>query len=127
MLLLGSCVPKILFGLPIRELLLHKEGTRDQRNQGEQFLFHVGLGGLEPPTSSLSGKRSNRLSYRSAQARRPAVGEVTRNVGGVPIGSGILGQRDFESTRHRHGCVVDEGEHRRECREYHCLEDADEQ
>jgi hypothetical protein len=24
----------------------------------------VGLGGLEPPTSSLSGKRSNRLSYR---------------------------------------------------------------
>ncbi len=27
---------------------------------------HVGLGGLEPPTSSLSGKRSNRLSYRPA-------------------------------------------------------------
>src|SRR5664279_5149603 len=26
----------------------------------------VGLGGLEPPTSSLSGKRSNRLSYRPA-------------------------------------------------------------
>ena len=24
----------------------------------------MGLGGLEPPTSSLSGKRSNRLSYR---------------------------------------------------------------
>jgi hypothetical protein len=24
----------------------------------------VGLGGLEPPTSSLSAKRSNRLSYR---------------------------------------------------------------
>src|SRR6478752_5409058 len=24
----------------------------------------VGLGGLDPPTSSLSGKRSNRLSYR---------------------------------------------------------------
>src|SRR5690606_38356662 len=29
----------------------------------------VGLGGLEPPTSSLSGKRSNRLSYR------PSLGE----------------------------------------------------
>src|SRR6478609_10669560 len=29
----------------------------------------VGLGGLEPPTSSLSGKRSNRLSYRPAFTR----------------------------------------------------------
>ena len=28
----------------------------------------MGLGGLEPPTSSLSGKRSNRLSYRPALA-----------------------------------------------------------
>jgi hypothetical protein len=26
--------------------------------------FLVGLGGLEPPTSSLSVKRSNHLSYR---------------------------------------------------------------
>lgn len=28
----------------------------------------VGLGGLEPPTSSLSAKRSNRLSYRPVLA-----------------------------------------------------------
>ena len=27
----------------------------------------VGLGGLEPPTSSLSAKRSNRLSYRPVE------------------------------------------------------------
>ena len=35
---------------------------------GERPVDHrtVGLGGLEPPTSSLSGKRSNRLSYRPA-------------------------------------------------------------
>jgi hypothetical protein len=28
------------------------------------MLFMVGLGGLEPPTSSLSGMRSSQLSYR---------------------------------------------------------------
>ena len=31
-------------------------------SQKEQFL--VGLGGLEPPTSPLSGVRSNHLSYK---------------------------------------------------------------
>src|SRR5580765_3422282 len=31
----------------------------------------VGLGGLEPPTSSLSGMRSNRLSYRPRLAGAP--------------------------------------------------------
>jgi hypothetical protein len=33
----------------------------------------VGLGGLEPPTSSLSGKRSNRLSYRPAARQRHVI------------------------------------------------------
>src|SRR5215472_4462847 len=33
-------------------------------------IFAVGLGGLEPPTSSLSGKRSNRLSYRPVGDRQ---------------------------------------------------------
>src|SRR5215470_15270924 len=32
----------------------------------------VGLGGLEPPTSSLSAKRSNRLSYMPVRALRPS-------------------------------------------------------
>lgn len=32
----------------------------------------VGLGGLEPPTSSLSAKRSNRLSYRPGFRIRPS-------------------------------------------------------
>ena len=31
----------------------------------------VGRGGLEPPTSRLSGVRSNHLSYRPRQAGRP--------------------------------------------------------
>ncbi len=31
----------------------------------------VGLGGLEPPTSSLSAKRSNRLSYRPPEPHEP--------------------------------------------------------
>ena len=34
----------------------------------------VGLGGLEPPTSSLSGMRSNRLSYRPRLAGAPGRG-----------------------------------------------------
>ena len=33
----------------------------------------VGRGGLEPPTSRLSGVRSNHLSYRPRQAGRPDV------------------------------------------------------
>lgn len=31
----------------------------------------VGLGGLEPPTSPLSGVRSNQLSYGPMRQRRP--------------------------------------------------------
>jgi len=37
----------------------------------------VGLGGLEPPTSSLSGKRSNRLSYRPRTALHPQLGRTS--------------------------------------------------
>ena len=37
----------------------------------------VGLGGLEPPTSRLSGVRSNHLSYRPINGR----GEGTRTPG----------------------------------------------
>ena len=44
-------------------------------------LTWVGLGGLEPPTSSLSGKRSNRLSYRpsgvAAGTDRAPPGQIT--------------------------------------------------
>jgi hypothetical protein len=39
--------------------------NEERANQAPDLGWNrVGLGGLEPPTSSLSGKRSNRLSYR---------------------------------------------------------------
>ncbi len=38
----------------------------------------VGLGGLEPPTSPLSGVRSNRLSYRPALGFQRLLGEFAR-------------------------------------------------
>ena len=43
----------------------------------------VGLGGLEPPTSPLSGVRSNRLSYRPALGCGQVVGEGARRRGGL--------------------------------------------
>ena len=88
----------------------------------------VDLGGLEPPTSSLSGKRSNRLSYRSvANRRRPAGGEVTGDAGERPIRSGILGQRHFEATGNCHGGVVDKGENGCQCCQHNGLENADDE
>jgi hypothetical protein len=58
--------------------------------QGEQSLRHgnllgavvVGLTGLEPVASSLSGKRSNRLSYRPAPTRDG----VRRDASDYPMG-----------------------------------------
>ena len=51
-------------------------GLRSRHTDGVRGGLVVGLGGFEPPTSPLSGVRSNQLSYRpgarsSAQARDP--------------------------------------------------------
>src|SRR4249919_3480252 len=85
----------------------------------------VGLTGLEPVTSSLSGKRSNRLSYRpgvgretraaSREGRRPernitAAAERPPNRG---RGSGVLGQGDLDATQERGRHVVEERPQRR--------------
>ncbi len=40
----------------------------------------VGLGGLEPPTSRLSGERSNQLSYRPG-VRRARIAAGVEEVG----------------------------------------------
>src|ERR1039457_3684100 len=49
----------------------------------------VGLGGVEPPTSPLSGVRSNQLSYRPAgQCRVPSSGPIRSNQ--LNIGTGNL-------------------------------------
>src|SRR6266568_9140754 len=72
-------------------------------------LTWVGLGGLEPPTSSLSGKRSNRLSYR------PSGGGRNRNtvhrrdrlpqaLAGASVG---LLERDLNAACHMRDQVVD--------------------
>ena len=49
----------------------------------------MGLGGLEPPTSRLSGVRSNQLSYRptprnAAEAREPVEAVDESSPAGVP-------------------------------------------
>ena len=49
--------------LPFTEKLLHLHCSVF-KVQSESFAFVVGLSGLEPPTSRLSGVRSNRLSYK---------------------------------------------------------------
>ena len=66
--------PQVLLGLLLLGLLAqHHDAGDGPTDEGETLqqagilsvvAVMVGLGGLEPPTSSLSGKRSNRLSYR---------------------------------------------------------------
>ena len=51
-------------------------------------LMMVGRGGLEPPTSRLSGVRSNHLSYRPIwwsvfRQRRTAQGTIRASLGGA--------------------------------------------
>ena len=43
-------------------------GTQGSNNTSDTQIL-VGLSGLEPPTSRLSGVRSNRLSYRPMQGK----------------------------------------------------------
>ena len=40
-------------------------------NQKIRFSYLLGLSGLEPPTSRLSGARSNQLSYKPAAVPQP--------------------------------------------------------
>src|SRR5271166_7182757 len=66
----------------------------------------VGLGGLEPPTSSLSAKRSNRLSYRPILAYdRPTRLPQSR---ATPKRLIAIGQRHLDAANKVSGQVVDE-------------------
>ena len=47
----------------------------------------VGLGGVEPPTSPLSGVRSNQLSYRPGGQRRVVPPRVLTNQLNIRIGN----------------------------------------
>ena len=44
----------------------------------------VGLGGLEPPASPLSGVRSNQLSYRPGEPPAAVRASLLRKLGGYP-------------------------------------------
>ena len=71
----GGLGPEVLLSPLVAHLLLDGDRADRRDDEDEQFLEHekvlrligavmVGLTGLEPVASSLSGKRSNRLSYR---------------------------------------------------------------
>lgn len=65
----------------------------------------VGLGGLEPPTSRLSGGRSNRLSYRPEERARPirpgSLPEWRKiSVGSAPLP--VLEVEGLEEKRRKH-------------------------
>ena len=71
----GGLGPEFLLSPLVAHLLLDGDRAGRRGDEDEQFLEHervlrligavmVGLTGLEPVASSLSGKRSNRLSYR---------------------------------------------------------------
>ena len=71
----GGLGPEVLLSPLVAHLLLDGDRAGRRGDEDEQFLEHekvlrligavmVGLTGLEPVASSLSGKRSNRLSYR---------------------------------------------------------------
>ena len=81
----GRFRPEVTFGLLVGHGLAHRQGGGHQGSERDpDLLGHgipsgsrttvVGLTGLEPVASSLSGKRSNRLSYRP----------VTPSCGGAP-------------------------------------------
>ena len=81
----------------------------------------VGLGGLEPPASPLSGVRSNHLSYRPGFARFPRCHQATATrTGGADrdrtddplLAKQVLSQLSYspvEGLQRRRRCVLDTG------------------
>ena len=61
-------------GAPLRMTTSHKKEAPTPLKQHQGFRLPImGLGGLEPPTSRLSGVRSNHLSYRPPNPDRLSV------------------------------------------------------
>src|SRR6476469_214968 len=101
----------------------------------------VGLTGLEPVTSSLSGKRSNRLSYRpvTGPERGQCLGWSTSDRGGTLPHRGAAGQNgigrsgrvsalvlregDLDAPEQGRGHVVEERPESRDRREQHHVDD----
>ncbi len=67
--------------MPVAERRQSKDSDEiHQKPEGRM----VGRGGLEPPTSRLSGVRSNQLSYRPPRARQP--GQAPSRTGATESG-----------------------------------------
>ena len=66
---LPNCNARQIFSCQRSRLRQQSVGAAGRRPAAQTNCWMVGLGGLEPPTSSLSGMRSSHLSYRP---RRPA-------------------------------------------------------
>ena len=66
---------------------------RSPRKDPREAKLMVGLGGLEPPTSPLSGARSNHLSYRPKDLRS---GGADRDRTGDPrVANAVLSQLSY--------------------------------
>ncbi len=102
--------PQPILGLLLLELVAHQHRASSHQDENEDLLHNtpptvgkdrrmVGLTGLEPVASSLSGKRSNRLSYRPVAdpARPPAEGEP-RTEATPPHGPGSKRDRSRPQT-----------------------------
>ena len=74
-----------------------------------QAVLVVGLGGLEPPTSPLSGVRSNHLSYRPVVASKPVGGASRDRTDDPLLARQVLSQLSYTPTfflRYFHFYVV---------------------
>ena len=72
----GDRTPGLRLAKPALYQLSYIPATARRARLAFNFLM-VGLGGLEPPTSRLSGVRSNHLSYRPQPARRHQINRAT--------------------------------------------------
>jgi hypothetical protein len=66
----------------------------------------VGLGGLEPPTSPLSGVRSNHLSYRPVVASKPDGGASRDRTDDPLLAKQVLSQLSYGPVCLCHGSAV---------------------
>ena len=69
----------------------------------------MGLGGLEPPTSPLSGVRSNHLSYRPVVASKPDGGASRDRTDDPLLAKQVLSQLSYGPLLPSHGCGREAG------------------
>ena len=77
-LLAKQVLSQLSYG-PVGRKHFHTVQTQGQRTEGRTSTV-VGLGGVEPPTSPLSGVRSNHLSYRPDTGKTQRSGNLCERV-----------------------------------------------